>query len=158
MIGWLRQRCQSDPRRFWTGAFALWLCIVWGHSLMSGDISSLESSRFVFLVRPIFNLFGCNDEVLMTFAIRKTAHFCEYAVLMILASRMVRAWFGFTNKSWVVLVLIWVSAPCIDEGIQTLIPGRAGQPADVLLDMAGGLTGVLVALAIGKGMERMSTH
>ena len=153
MIRWLRQRRPFSPQGFWTGAFALWLCVVWGHSLMSGDISSLESSRFVFLVRPIFNLFGCNDEVVMTFAIRKTAHFCEYAVLMMLASRMVRAWFGTANKSWMVLALIWVIAPCIDEGIQTLIPGRAGQSADVLLDLAGGLTGVLVALIMERVTE-----
>ncbi len=153
MIRWLCRRRQSNPRGFWTGAFVLWLCIVWGHSLLSGDISSQESSHFVFLIRPIFNLFGSNDEAAMTFAIRKTAHFCEYAVLLMLGRQMVCVWFGSAKKAWMALALIWVGVPCVDEGIQTLIPGRAGQPTDVLLDMAGGLTGVLVALAIGRVMK-----
>ena len=39
---------------------------------------------------------------------------------------------------------IWVLAPGVDECIQLTTPGRAGMFSDVLIDMAGGLTGHLL--------------
>lgn len=111
---------------------------------MGGEVSSFESSRFLFLVRPLFNLFGNNDEVLMTFVIRKTAHFSEYAILVALARRMSFTW---SNKPWVrmaMTLVVLVCVPCFDETIQRFVPGRAGQMRDVLIDMSGGLFGLLV--------------
>lgn len=143
MLGWLRQRQASNPRWFWTLAFVLWLCVVWGHSLMGGEISSFESSRFLFLVRPLFNLFGNNDEVLMTFVIRKTAHFSEYAILVALARRMSFTWSNRLAVQLALTLVVLVCAPCIDESIQLLVPGRAGQVRDVFIDMSGGLFGLL---------------
>ena len=131
-------------RRLRTAAFIVWLCVVWGHSLMSGDVSSAESSRFVFLVRPLFELFGCHDEAIMTFAIRKCAHFTEYAILAGLGLRMARAWCSTNRGAWLVAGAIWVIAPVLDEMIQTITPGRSGNPRDVLIDMAGGAVGMLV--------------
>ena len=117
---------------------------------MAGDVSSAESSHFVFLVRPLFNLFGNNDEVLMTFVIRKTAHFLEYAILVALGKRMVDARFEGSFASWMLLGAIWLFAPCIDEAIQLLTPGRSGQPTDVLIDMTGGLCGLLAYLLMQR--------
>lgn len=139
------QHKAPNARRLWTTVFILWLCVVWGHSLMPGEASSLESSRFVFLLRPLFALFGNTDERLMSFIIRKTAHFTEYAILLSLGTKMAQEWFGRSSKKTYALVLaIWVLAPCIDECIQLTTPGRAGMPTDVLIDMAGGLTGHLL--------------
>ena len=115
---------------------------------MAGDVSSAESSHFVFLVRPFFNLFGNNDEMLMTLVIRKTAHFLEYAVLMALGKKMVDVWFSGAVASWPLLGVIWVLAPCVDEAIQLMTPGRSGQLADVLIDMSGGVFGLAVYLIV----------
>ena len=139
-------------RRLRTAAFVVWLCIVWGHSLMSGDVSSAESSRFVFLVRPLFELFGCHDEAIMTFAIRKCAHFSEYAILAALGLRMAQAWCATDRGAWLVAGSIWMLVPVLDEMLQTIVPGRSGNPRDVLIDMAGGAFGMLVV----SGWERMS--
>ncbi len=125
-------------------AFIVWLCVVWGHSLMSKDVSSAESSRFVFLVRPLFEFFGCHDEMIMTYAIRKCAHFTEYAILAGLGLRMARVWCATAQRAWLMAGAIWVIVPVIDEFIQTLVPGRSGNPVDVLIDMAGGAFGMLV--------------
>lgn len=127
-----------------TAAFVVWLCVVWGHSLMSGDVSSAESSRFVFLVRPLFELFGCHDEMIMTFAIRKCAHFSEYAILMGLGLRMAQSWCTTARGAWLVAGAIWAIVPMLDEMLQTIVPGRSGNPRDVLIDMAGGAFGMLV--------------
>lgn len=138
----------------WTVAFFVWLCVVWGHSLMSGDLSSMESSRFVFLVRPLFALFGNTDEQLMTFVIRKAAHFSEYAMLTGIGSGMAHAHFGHTRTAAILVLAIWVVAPCVDETIQLFVPDRAGMPTDVLIDMSGGLVGMCVArLVMNRGSE-----
>lgn len=132
-------------RRAWTTAFLIWLCVVWVHSLMPGDASSAESSGVVFLVRPVFELFGIYDESLMTLVVRKAAHFSEYAILTFLGWNMLEAWFGKTRKARLLSLAVWLLVPCVDECIQLAVPGRAGMPTDVLIDMAGGLVGLVVS-------------
>lgn len=152
------QRKAPNTRTIWTVVFVLWLCVVWGHSLMSGETSSLESSRFVFLLRPLFELVGIADEKTMSFVIRKAAHFTEYAILLALGTKMAQEWFGRASKKTLVLVCaIWVLAPSIDECIQLTTPGRAGMPTDVLIDMAGGLTGHL-ALTLSQRLKGQSPN
>lgn len=142
----------------WTIAFAIWLCVIWGHSLMAGDLSSFESSRFVFLVRPFFELFGCHDEMIMTFFIRKTAHFSEYAILAIIATAMFTSWFGNPHKVLPITILVLIVVPCIDEFIQLHVPNRAGAVADVLLDICGGMFGLAIALLIAHGQRKRHMH
>lgn len=105
-----------------------------------------ESDRLVFSLQPVFNLFGNGDEMSMSFVVRKTAHFLEYAVLAMLGKEMTDAWLGDSRASWIAFAAIWILVPCADETIQLLVPGRTGQLRDVLIDMAGGLFGLLVLL------------
>ena len=80
----------------------------------------------------------------MTFAIRKCAHFTEYAILAGLGLRMAQAWCATARSTWLVACVIWVTVPVLDELLQTVVPGRSGNPRDVLIDMAGGAVGMLV--------------
>ena len=137
---------QRRMRIIWTVLLIGWLCVMWGHSLMPADMSSDESSRFVFLVRPFFEAFGSTDEHLMTHVIRKTAHFLENVVLMLIATKFECVWWGTSRKALVVMALIWTCVPVIDEAIQMLSPGRSPRFSDVLLDMCGGAVGMLIAL------------
>lgn len=137
---------QRRMRIIWTALLIGWLCVMWGHSLMPADMSSDESSRFVFLVRPFFEAFGSTDEHLMTHVIRKTAHFLENVVLMLIATKFARVWWRESRKALVAMALIWTCAPAIDETIQMFSPGRSSQVSDVLLDMCGGAVGMLIAL------------
>ncbi len=84
----------------------------------------------------------------MTHVIRKTAHFSEYAVLASIAIGCVRAWWGATRTALYTVLAIWVCVPVVDETIQGLSPGRAPRVTDVLIDMAGGLLGMLIAHAV----------
>ena len=129
----------------WTLLLVLWLCVVWGHSLMPADLSSDESSRFLWLVRPFFEALGNTDEQLMTHVIRKAAHFCENVVLMVIATGLSWAWWGQTVGALAGRLAIWACVPAIDELIQSFSPGRSPQVSDVLLDMCGGVVGMLVA-------------
>ena len=54
-------------------------------------------------------------------------------------------------RAAVVASVLWpVLAPVVDECIQRFVPGRSGQPTDVLIDLSGVLLGTLVALAVAR--------
>lgn len=135
----------------------LWLCVIWGHSLMSGEDSGNESQIVVELVRRVaYKLYASgnplvlkvtsrfpgilgileNDEAI-SFYVRKAAHFTEYFVLGVLAFNAVRLTFAHPLISLAVIGTLWMGVPNIDETIQRFTPGRAGMFTDTLIDMAG---------------------
>ena len=80
------------------------------------------------------------------FFTRKLAHFTEYAILGFLAARAFRTsprpainsrWFSIS------LTLI-VTFALMDEYHQSFVPTRTGSIYDSLIDIAGGLTALLV--------------
>lgn len=78
-------------------------------------------------------------------AVRKTAHFTEYAVLGLLLRFCLESWFGRRKR---LAFIAWAGGTIYsgtDELHQLLIDGRSGQWSDVLLDSGGVLTGVLLA-------------
>lgn len=74
-------------------------------------------------------------------AVRKAAHFCEYALLGLLAYLLLRS-YGLCRwqLAWLLVTLYAVT----DEVHQMFLPGRSAQPADVLLDSLGALFGVML--------------
>ena len=128
----------------WGAALLLWVGFVWGHSLVGGAASSAESGRVVALLRPLFEATGVTDLDLMTFVVRKCAHFTEYMVLGILATHAFdlegRRTFDVLLPTAVFLLLV----PSIDETIQLFVPGRAGMITDVMIDCCGATTGVVL--------------
>jgi VanZ family protein len=77
---------------------------------------------------------------------RKLAHFTEYAILGLLAARAFRTSSHITIRRrwfWISLGLIVVYA-LLDEYHQTFVPSRTGSVFDSLIDMAGGLTALVV--------------
>ena len=142
-------RTSSELRRAlpWGVALALWVCFVWGHSLVGGVDSSLESGRFVALLRPVFESLGVTDVDLMTFVVRKCAHFSEYAVLGVLSRTFwtrAAAVPGAPRRLPLAGGVATVLVPCVDETIQLFVPGRCGSVRDVLIDLAGCATGVVL--------------
>ena len=74
------------------------------------------------------------------FITRKLAHFTEYAILGFLAARAFRPY-----PRWFLIsaVLIVVYA-LLDEYHQSFVPSRTASVFDSLIDMAGGLTALIV--------------
>ena len=151
----------------WGAALLLWVGFVWGHSLVGGAASSAESGRVVALLRPLFEATGVTDLDLMTFVVRKCAHFSEYAVLGGIArtfwtrvsrelgsraslSRHRVLLAGLVLTALVFLLLI----PSIDETIQLFVPGRSGSPRDVAIDLAGVATGALLTWLFHRARTR----
>ena len=142
------------------------LAFIWIHSCMGQEESSQESGFIYDLLWPFFELFVGKGNVTEHF-IRKLAHFTEFfglglelKLLMKLVLldtpyilRMINAW------------TLGTMCALIDETIQ-IFSGRGPAIADVWLDSAGCLTGVLlmsltifiVNRHIRKKEERASIH
>ena len=119
----------------------LWLCVIWGHSMMPAEDSGSESN---FLAEWLMQyLPWMNDYV-----IRKVAHFTEYAVL----GGVVFGAFPQRGRAAVMgSVFAGFLAAFLDETIQLFSPGRSGQISDVWLDLAGFcLVQLLLRLLIRK--------
>lgn len=140
--------------RRWAVASACWVAVIWGHSLLAGPESSAESGLVVAFVRPLLEALGVTDPDLMTLVVRKGAHFSEYAVLGVLTALCLRARRRDTGHAPLPGGLLAALVPVVDEAIQLGVPGRTGQPTDVLIDLAGLVTGVLLATLVGRLRSR----
>lgn len=116
-------------------AIALWTAFIWSRSLMSAEESSADSSWVAALIMRLFGMDVQPDW--LTFAIRKTAHFAEFAILGLL-------WGGCSRVHGRRLWLFGLPVAAIDESLQFLAPGRAPMLMDVGIDTAGLLCGVAV--------------
>lgn len=135
---------------FWRWAVALccWVLFIWGHSLIQGPQSALESGMVVALVRPFFEALGVTDVDLMTLVVRKGAHFSEYAVLGVLSWGLLSARLREWGRAPFPIAYLVALVPVCDECLQLFVPGRSGQPTDVMIDLAGICFGALLAAVV----------
>ncbi len=81
------------------------------------------------------------------FALRKTAHFMEYAVLSLLWYRaFVRSTMLSAGRAAAAALLIAMAWAGCDEAFQAFMPARSARLVDVMIDDAGAVVGVTVAL------------
>jgi VanZ family protein len=133
-------------RRIWRYAPLLaWLGFIFFAS--TGEFSASNTSRIIGpLLRWLFP--GISEEhlVLAHFITRKVAHFLEYAVLALLAAR------AFSSSSQQLLRRRWFQVSLLliivyslsDEYHQSFVPTRGASIYDSFIDMAGGLTALLL--------------
>ena len=117
----------SKRQKVFLALTVLWLCVIWGHSMMPAEDSGNESnflSEWLMQYLPWMN----------DYVIRKVAHFAEYAVL----GGLVFGAFSQRGRTAVIeTVFAGFLAAFLDETIQLFSPGRSGQISDVWLDLAG---------------------
>jgi len=80
------------------------------------------------------------------FITRKLAHFTEYAILGFLAARAFRTSpkRAISSRWFLISVALVVAFALADEYHQSFVPTRTGSFYDSLIDIAGGLTALLV--------------
>ena len=143
-----RKRFRSRVVRY--GPLIAWLAFIFYAS--SAEFSANNTSLVIGpLLRWIFP--GISDHSLATVHLitRKAAHFSEYGVLAVLAAR------GFSSSSKHLLSTAWfrwslllvVACAVLDEFHQSFVPSRSASLYDSLMDIAGGLT-LLVIYKIWK--------
>lgn len=113
----------------------------------TGEFSALNTSR---VVRPLVLWFFPNtsDDRLATIhlLIRKAAHFSEYGFLAFLASRaFITSSHAFVRRHWFQLgLLLVVCYSLLDEFHQSFVPSRTASLYDSAIDLAGGITVLLI--------------
>lgn len=139
----------------WLVAALVFSLFIWGNSLVPGEGSGSLSLFVVDVIRSALDAVGAPSAWVTNFLVRKTAHFTEYLVLGVLASRA----FCVTRIAWRIdllyLAVFLVMVPSIDETIQLFVPGRSGLVTDVAIDCCGALTGVLLSCAVSWIVDRV---
>lgn len=130
----------------WLVVLVLMVCFIWGNSLVPGEGSGSMSQWVTDVIRSALAGVGLPNDWVTNFVVRKTAHFTEYMVLGIIAMQAFRPHRTAHPVPLLITALVLVLIPSLDETIQLFVGGRAGQVADVMLDCAGALTGVLLTL------------
>lgn len=116
------------------------MALIFYFSARTADESVAQSSSVLLFLEKIFG------RTLTSFAVRKGAHFAEYAALGFL---LANALFQSGKKRWGVWAAGLASLyAATDEVHQLFVPGRACQLTDWLLDTAGGAAGAALFLAL----------
>jgi VanZ family protein len=146
----------SARRRVWRyGPLLLWLAFI---SFASTREFSADNTSQV--VRPILLwLFPNISEARLAtvhFLTRKAAHFSEYALLAFLARRaFITSTRAFLRQYWFQLgSLLVVIYALLDEFHQSFVPSRTASIYDSAIDVAGGLTVLLICRLYGKRAEK----
>lgn len=147
----------SDGRRrtFAYAPVVLWAVLIL--VLGSSPGSTAQTSRFI---RPLIEFLfpgAAPDTFLLVHAfIRKAAHFIEYGILAILAARAFSGFStGLTKRHWPGFSLLTVLAVAvIDEANQSFQAARTGSGWDVLLDLTGGIAGLIVYFILRRRRSR----
>jgi VanZ family protein len=118
---------------------AFWLCVIWGNSMLSREISGAISDFFQLNINEFVGIeqVGEVDSV----PLRKLAHFAEFSVLGILLSGVFKDTEFRFGKSF----LYGAAAAMTDEAIQ-VFSKRGNSMLDVLLDCSGVFFGILLIL------------
>lgn len=125
-------------------------------SSFGSDSSNAQSSQIIQVLHQVFPNLSSHtsglDASVLTFIVRKTAHFTEYAILGILFYFFYRQTLPQKNglQLFVLAILSSFLYACTDEIHQLFVPGRSGQFTDVLVDTLGAFCGCLLLLTIRR--------
>lgn len=150
----IRVRMQlSVVIRYWLPAAAWSVALL----LFSGSSASSEHSgawlRWI-LARTTGPLDPA-DFAILNMAVRKVAHLVAYGLLGALDFRAVRGGRAGWNLKWAGTALALAGAvAATDELIQSFVPSRTGVVSDVLLDVTGAATVLMIWMLFSRRMKR----
>ena len=125
---------------FWVLTTAV-LGLIFFFSAQTADESTIQSN---FIIRLLSLITG--DDSISDFIVRKTAHFCEFALLCFLFNFS----FAFTygRPKWILSLALTSAYAATDEFHQLFVEGRACQVMDWAIDSAGALAGLAAFAAL----------
>lgn len=137
----------------WLVVMIVVMGIIWGNSMVPGDESGALSSGVLAWVQQAMTSAGIPIAWLTEHIVRKTAHFTEYlclGIVMMQALRPHRAPAGRRAAKALLVVLLLVLVPLVDETIQLFSDGRGSMVSDVWIDIAGAMTGCVLTLIASR--------
>lgn len=135
---WRGRLHRYAPVLFWLGVIIY---------LSTGAGASTETSRFIGpLIDLIYPQADAITRATIHSTVRKCAHFTEYGVFALIVSRaFLTSSKHFLRKYWHIGAVMSVAVlATIDEGGQSFDPTRTGSIYDILIDIVGGISAVVV--------------
>lgn len=124
--------------------------LTWMAFISVASSGSFSSSNTSSIIEPIFRwLFPNASEhsiFFLHFLVRKAAHFLEYSLLGLLAAHAFASSSrpSIRNRWFIISAILVIVYSLVDEYHQSFVPTRTASVFDSLLDMAGGITALLV--------------
>lgn len=130
------------------GLIGAMLAVIWGNSLLHGELSKKISGFFGLLINGVVPDANAGSGETGHSLLRKVAHLSEFCLLGLLLS-----WLGRMTliRKWRHLCLPLfggVAVACVDEAIQYFVPGRACRILDVGIDTLGCALGIVIITLI----------
>ena len=146
----------ATPKRVWRyGPLVLWLIVI---SIFStAEFSSVNTSGLIGpLLLWLFPDLSESRLAALHFLIRKAGHLSEYAILALLARRaFVTSSRANIQRRWFEFALLLVTGyGLLDEFHQSFVPSRTASLYDSAIDVAGGLTVLLLFKVYDKRIRR----
>lgn len=126
---------------------------IFGNSLMNADDSSAESGRILEFINSLLRSVNPDFE-LSEFAVRKAAHFTEFAVLGALLSVTFRLYVQKSLKAALLAASAGLCTGICDELIQMSSSGRSCEIRDMLIDFSGVVFAALIVFLILRLKDR----
>ncbi len=126
----------------------LLLAVIWGNSLLHGELSKKVSGFFGWLVNGLVPNANAGSGEAGHGILRKVGHLTEFCLLGLLLSWLARM---VLIKNWQHLCLPLLGGlfvACVDETIQFFVPGRACRLSDVGIDTLGCTLGIVLITLI----------
>jgi VanZ family protein len=151
---------KQTHRRFWRyGPLVLWLLFI-----SFASTNQFSASNTSEILRPLLLWFFPNLSesglAAVHFLTRKAGHFTEYAVLAFFTRRaFITSSRAFLRRNWFQLgLLLVVIYGLLDEFHQSFVPSRTASVYDSVIDIAGGLTVLLIFRFYGKNPREREIH
>ena len=127
----------------------VWLIFI---SYASSDSFSADNTSRIIGPLVLWLFPNTSPEAMATihFITRKIAHFTEYAILGFLAARAFRTY----DRWFLISAALVVVYALIDEYHQSFVPSRTASIFDSLIDIAGGLTALIIVLKRSRRFSR----
>ena len=113
----------------------IWMILIF---VMSSFGSTQSDSQSNFIVDILINIFNIDNVDVLSYIVRKLAHFTEYFILGILVCNM----FRYYDKKYYFAIIVCILYAVSDEAHQAFVPGRSCQVYDMLIDSFGSLSGI----------------
>ena len=143
-------------RIFFSFAVVGVLAFIFSNSLASGETSSEQSYAVTEQVQEVARIIAPESEIATATGedfirlhnnVRAAAHFCQFALLGALA---LWCYLSYTRKKeYSLIAVVGTSLTAVmDEFLQIFSDGRAWEWTDILVDIAGGMAGLLFAWVV----------
>ena len=150
-------RMAFNRKRIVAALIAANLILIWGNSLLPGELSGKISACVTELIGRILGM-PPSESLAGHGLLRKIAHFSEFACLGLLLTVLIRM---LRSKVWerlFVPMIGGVTVAAIDEIIQIFVPGRGPHIRDVGIDSLGVLLGVCLVLLFTIKRRKKEGH